>query len=143
MRKIKFDYESPYYTNTKTSKWNVQKATYHIAKSEWPEFERWCDSFGDFAVVLNNKVEIKTKVMELPTIPLIELDEKSMGRKVIKDWKLLSRYNSMAADKQLKTYPTKAEWGWLAFVLEKFPNFTKIFLSDDYSHIRRMPGMVG
>lgn len=139
MRKIKFDYESPYYTNTKTSKWNVQKATYHIAKSEWPEFERWCDSFGDFAVVLNNKVEIKTKVMELPTIPLIELDEKSMGRKVIKDWKLLSRYNSMAADKQLKTYPTKAEWGWLAFVLEKFPNFTKIFLSDDvYEKLKRM-----
>ena len=131
-KKIKLDYESPYYTNMRKRKWNVQKATYHIPKSDWPEFERWCDSFGDFAVVLNNKTE-------LSALPLIELDEKSSGRKVIKDWELLSRYNSLAADSQLKTYPTKAEWGWLAFVLEKFPNFAKIFLSDDdYVELKRM-----
>ena len=131
-KEIKLDYESPYYTNMRKRKWNVQKATYHIPKSDWPEFERWCDSFGDFAVVLNNKTE-------LSALPLIELDEKSSGRKVIKDWELLSRYNSLAADSQLKTYPTKAEWGWLAFVLEKFPNFAKIFLSDDdYVELKRM-----
>ena len=130
-KEIELDYESPYYTNTKKRKWNVQKATYHIPVSEWAEFERWCDSFGDFAVRL-----YKT---ELPALPLIELDKKSLGRKVIKDWKLLSRYNSLAADSQLKTYPTKAEWGWLAFVLEKFPNFAKIFLSDDdYVELKRM-----
>lgn len=120
-KEIKLDYESPYYTNTR--KWNVKKATYHIPKSEWSEFERWCDSFGDFAVRF-----YKT---ELSVLPLIELDKKSLRRKVIKDWELLSRYNSLAADSQLKTYPTKAEWGWLAFALEKFPNFTKIFLSND------------
>lgn len=131
-KEIKLDYESPYYKNTKKRKWNVQKATYHIPKSEWPEFERWCDSFGDFAFVLNNKTE-------LSALPLIELDEKSLGRKVIKDWELLSRYNSLAADSQLKTYPTKAEWGWLAFVLEKFPNFTKVFLSDVvYAELKQM-----
>lgn len=130
-KEIELDYESPYYTNTKKRKWNVQKATYHIPVSEWAEFERWCDSFGDFAVRL-----YKT---ELPALPLIELDKKSLGRKVIKDWKLLSRYNSLAADSQLKTYPTKAEWGWLAFALEKFPNFTKIFLSnDDYEELKTM-----
>ena len=138
-REIKLCYESPYYASTEKSKWNVRKATYLIAKSDLPEFERWCDSFGDFAVILNNKVEIKTEVMELPAIPLIELDEKSLGRKAIKDRKLLSRYNSLAADKQLKTYPTEAEWGWLVFVLEKFPNFTKIFLSDDvYAKLKGM-----
>lgn len=142
-KEIKLDYESPYYTNMRKRKWNVQKATYHIPKSDWPEFERWCDSFGDFAVVLNDKVKIKTEIkneiMELRDMPLIELEGKSLGRKVIKDWKLLSRYNSMAADKQLKTYPTKAEWGWLAFVLEKFPNFTKIFLSNDvYVELKQM-----
>src|SRR5699024_4250993 len=76
---------------------------------------------------------------ELSALPLIELDKKSLGRKVIKDWKLLSRYNSLAADSQLKTYPTKSEWGWLAFVLAKFPNFAKIFLRDDvYEKLKRM-----
>lgn len=128
-KEIKLDYESPYYTNTR--KWNVKKATYHIPESEWSEFERWCDSFGDFAVRF-----YKT---ELSVLPLIELDKKRLGRKVIKDWELLSRYNSLAADSQLKTYPTKAEWGWLAFALEKFPNFTKIFLSNDvYEELKTM-----
>ena len=78
--KEKLDYESPYYTNPR--KWNVKKATYHIPEGEWSEFERWCDSFGDFAVVLNNKMKIETEVTELSALSLIKLDEESSSQQI-------------------------------------------------------------
>ena len=87
------------------------------------------DSFGDFAILLESKdvyKEIDVETEELPIMPLVKLSSKNSEGKVIEDKELFSTYNSLAAEQDLITYPTKAEYGWLAFVLEKFPKFVQV-----------------
>lgn len=126
-------YDSPYYRGADQNEWIIYRKKYCIPEAEWEEFIRWCDSFGDFAVLLQSKdiyKEIDVKTEELPIMPLVKLPSKNSEGKVIKDKELFSTYNSLAAEQDLITYPTKAEWGWLAFVLEKFPKFVQVFLEQ-------------
>lgn len=126
-------YDSPYYRGADQNEWIIYRKKYCIPEAEWEEFIRWCDSFGDFAVLLESKnvyKEIDVETEELPIMPLVKLPSKNSEGKVIKDKELFSIYNSLAAEQDLITYPTKAECGWLAFVLEKFPKFVQVFLEQ-------------
>ena len=122
-------YDSPYYRGADQNEWIIYRKKYCIPEAEWEEFIRWCDSFGDFAILLESKdvyKEIDVETEELPIMPLVKLSSKNSEGKVIEDKELFSTYNSLAAEQDLITYPTKAEYGWLAFVLEKFPKFVQV-----------------
>ena len=126
-------YDSPYYRGVDQNEWIIYRKKYCIPEAEWEEFIRWCDSFGDFAILLESKdvyKEIDVETEELPIMPLVKLSSKNSEGKVIEDKELFSTYNSLAAEQDLITYPTKAEYGWLAFVLEKFPKFVQVFLEQ-------------
>lgn len=132
-RGIEIKYDSPYYREANEDEWIIHRKKYCVPEAEWTEFIRWCDSFGDFAILLENEgpyEEINAEIEKLPIMPLIKLPDKNLNGKDIREKELFSKYNSLASEKDLITYPTKAECGWLAFVLEKFPKFVQIFLTQ-------------
>ena len=120
--KTQVQMRSPYYPERKL--WDVDYVSYKVKERDIEGFLEYIDSFGDFAYICERE-SVTSKRREL-------VERRSKG-KVQECQSLLSVYNSVdliqKASRPLP--PRQIEVQWLKFVLEKYPEFSKLFLETD------------
>ena len=118
-------FESPYYSGQK--QWKTDLFTYRIRKRDIPGFKMFIESFGDFAGLQG----------EWPTSEIkYQISTEKEKAKNSDEQSLMNVYTSreLLLGEKLKKKPLpprNTELQWLRFVLGKYPNVCRIFLSEE------------
>jgi hypothetical protein len=131
--------------------------TYKIADDDLPDFKEWVQGFGEFAQIIK-ETPPSADLPEATGLP--EKLEMLNARRNAADARglaladfLMNPYNSLFLEDKLDNAikempalekknivlpPTNLEIYWLRYVLEKYPNMSKIFLTEDaYNKIKK------
>lgn len=149
------EFSSPYYKETE---WSAKCIVYEIPEQDKETFCIFIQSFGDFACILNESRK-KEEIAVLDTDSIvsseaeteylllsggIQIEQKNAGFQNkgkkrffeiahgLEECSLCNAYNSnYLFAKRTVLPPTKSEIAWLKFVLEEYPNFSRMFLRED------------
>ena len=128
--KGKLEYDFKYYNYGQ--EWDVFLFKFTIAEKERDSFERWADSFGNFAIwELNRNKESYLENEELYLYFLINTSTRA--RNIENDIEgnfptLLMNENYYGTLYSHKKSVSVLELNWLLYAMTKYPNFSKVFL---------------
>lgn len=146
------------------SQYKCYDVCFEIEQDQKEEFERWLDSFGDFAYVLDESVTFLSE-LSFGLAPSEEKEKERSAGKLPVNARVYSLYtpvNSYGMLEQIKNETEKKrsvsqeekhflnsqlitiqEIKWLKMIFYCFPNLSQIFFSaEDYEEIRKSLGLL-